>query len=77
MLQTVENVVAGYGVKLVADMKGDTSGDFERIVVSMCTGMRDERGEELGEEQATAIAQVRIAERRGLVRLEDEQQRVH
>ncbi|XP_063727057.1 annexin A7-like [Symsagittifera roscoffensis] len=47
-----------YGVKLVADMKGDTSGDFERIVVSMCTGMRDERGEELGEEQATAIAQI-------------------
>ena len=39
-------------------MKGDTSGNFKMIVVSLCTGERDERGDELGEEAATEIAQV-------------------
>ncbi|XP_075241558.1 annexin B11-like [Convolutriloba macropyga] len=47
-----------FGVELVKDMKGDTSGNFKMIVVSLCTGERDERGDELGEEAASEIAQV-------------------
>ena len=37
---------------------GDTSGDFKRIVVSLCAARRDEQGDYLGEETATALAQV-------------------
>merc|ERR1712226_1539776 len=47
-----------FGKELVKDMRGDSSGNFKMILTSLCSGERDERGDDLGEEKATEIAQM-------------------
>lgn len=47
-----------YGVAMVKDLQGDTSGDFKRIVVSMCAASRDEDGPDLDPDEAMNYAQI-------------------
>ena len=48
-----------YKTEMVKDLINDTSGDFKRIVVSMCAACRDEDGPELDGDEAMNYAQVR------------------
>merc|ERR1712226_1597069 len=63
-----------FGKELVKDMRGDSSGNFKMILTSLCSGERDERGDDLGEEKATEIAQMlfdKVLCRRGFHQLRE------
>lgn len=47
-----------YKTEMVKDLINDTSGDFKRIVVSMCAACRDEDGPELDGDEAMNYAQI-------------------